>query len=64
VLGGLKITDLITAEEALVAAQAAEITALSSYSHARVSLDQVLGETLEKNHVSSEDALAAHPIRN
>jgi outer membrane protein len=57
-LGGSKISDLITAEEALVAAQAAEVTALSLYSHARVALDQVLGETLDKNQVSSEKALA------
>jgi len=56
-LGASTVADVITAEQALVTAQAAEITALSSYSHARVSLDQVLGETLEKNHISSDDAL-------
>ena len=60
-LGGSTINSLITAEEALVAAQAAEITALSSYSHAHVALDQVLGETLEKNHISSEGALQGRP---
>jgi outer membrane protein TolC len=63
-LGGSKINDLIAAEEALVAAQAAEITALSTYSHARVALDQVLGETLEKNRVSSEDALQVNSARH
>jgi outer membrane protein len=62
-LGASKINDLIAAEEALVAAQAAEITALSTYSHARVALDQVLGETLEKNHISSENALTAQTKR-
>jgi outer membrane protein len=56
-LGASVVADVITAEQALVTAQSAEITALSSYSHARVALDQVLGETLEKNHVSSEEAL-------
>ncbi len=56
-LGVSAVSDVIAAEQALVTAQAAEITALSSYSHARVALDQVLGETLEKNHISSEDAL-------
>jgi len=62
-LGGSKINDLIAAEEAMVAAQAAEITALSAYSHARVALDQVLGDTLQKNHVSSEDALQERGLR-
>jgi outer membrane protein TolC len=57
-LGASTVADVITAEQALVAAQAGEITALSSYSHARVALDQVLGETLEKNHVSADDALS------
>jgi outer membrane protein len=62
-LGGSKINDLITAQEALVAAQAAEITALSAYSHARVALDQVMGDTLEKNHVSAEDSLQPRVVR-
>ena len=57
-LGASTVADVITAEQALVAAQAGEVTALSSYSHARVALDQVLGETLEKNHVSADDALS------
>ncbi len=49
---------LIAAQRALVVAQTAEINALTSYQHARVSLDQVLGQTLETNHVSVEDALS------
>ncbi len=56
-LGTSAVSNVIAAEQALVTAQTAEITALSSYSHARVALDQVLGETLEKTHISSEDAL-------
>ena len=56
-LGSAVVGEVIAAEQALVTAQSAEITALSSYSHARVALDQVLGETLEKNHISSDDAL-------
>jgi outer membrane protein len=57
--GTATISDVITAQRALVAAQSAEIGALASYAHARVSLDQVLGETLEVNHVSVGQALAA-----
>jgi outer membrane protein TolC len=49
---------LIAAQRALVVAQTAEISALTAYEHARVSLDQVLGQTLENTHVSVDDALA------
>jgi hypothetical protein len=30
---------------------------MATYEHARIALDQVLGETLEKNQISLEDAL-------
>jgi outer membrane protein TolC len=49
---------LIAAQRALVAAQTAEIDALAAYARAKVSLDQVLGQTLEVNHVLVDDALA------
>jgi len=57
-LGTATLNDLIVVQRALAAAQSTEVAALATYSHARVSLDQVLGETLEKNHVSVGDALA------
>jgi len=41
----------------LVGAQETEVAMLSAYSHARVGLDQVLGQTLEVNHVSVGQAL-------
>jgi outer membrane protein len=56
--GSATLTDLVTDQRNLAAAQLSEITAMTSYAHARVSLDQVLGETLEKNNVSLDDALA------
>jgi len=56
-LGSSTIDLIIAAERALSAAQYVEITALSNYSHARVALDQVLGTTLETNHVSVEESL-------
>jgi outer membrane protein TolC len=48
---------LIAAQRALVTAQASEINALAAYAHAKVSLDQVLGLTLETTHVNIDDAL-------
>lgn len=50
--------DIITDQRALVTAQLSELTALSAYTHARISLDQVLGETLEKNNISLEEGLS------
>jgi outer membrane protein TolC len=52
------LSNIIIAQRALVAAQTAEVTAQSSYAHARVSLDQVLGETLDVNHVSLDEGLS------
>ncbi|HSM77921.1 MAG TPA: TolC family protein [Bryobacteraceae bacterium] len=62
-LGGSTINDVIAVQRSLADAQAAEVAAKSIYSHARVSLDQVLGDTLEKNHVSVEQALAGRVDR-
>lgn len=55
--GAATIRDVVAAQGALVAAQETEVATLSSYSHARISLDQVLGQTLEVNHVSVDQAL-------
>jgi len=50
--------DIKVDQRTLVTAQLAELAALSAYTHARVSLDQVLGESLEKNNISFEDGLS------
>lgn len=55
--GAATLSDVQSAETALVNAQETEVTTLSAYSHARTSLDQVLGQTLDVNHVSVEQAL-------
>ncbi len=55
--GAATISEVEAAETALVAAQETEVTTMSAYSHARTSLDQVLGQTLEVNHVSVDQAL-------
>ncbi len=59
-LGNSTINDIIVAQRNVVTAQTNEITALADYAHARVGLDQILGETLEKNNVSVDDALKGH----
>jgi outer membrane protein TolC len=50
--------DIINDQRALVAAQISEVNALAAYAHARVSLDQTLGKTLERNHVSLDEGLS------
>lgn len=55
--GAATISDVEGAQTALVAAQETEVTSASAYSHARIALDQVLGRTLDVNHVSVEQAL-------
>jgi outer membrane protein TolC len=55
--GAATISEVEAAQTSLVTAQETEVTAMSAYSHARISLDQVLGQTLDVNHVSVEQAL-------
>jgi outer membrane protein len=55
--GAATISDVVTAQTALVTAQETEVTTASAYSHARIGLDQVLGQTLATNHVSVDQAL-------
>lgn len=61
--GDSTIANLVAAQTSLLTAQVAEVAALASYSRARVSLDQVLGQTLEVNHVSIEEALSGQVPR-
>jgi outer membrane protein TolC len=56
--GMATFTDIINDQRALVLAQISEVNALSAYAHARVSLDQTLGETLERNGVTLEEGLS------
>jgi outer membrane protein TolC len=62
--GKATLTDLVTDQRNLATARISEITAMSAYAHARVSLDQVLGETLERNRVSLPEALKGTPVNS
>ena len=50
-------------QRALIAAQLAEMTATNGLARARVGLDQVLGETLEKSHITLEEGLSGRVAR-
>jgi outer membrane protein TolC len=55
---GLNTMNIVmTDQRALLAAQLAELNALATYERARIGLDQVLGETLEKNGITLEEGL-------
>ncbi len=54
---------IILAQRALIASLGAETNARSAYAHARVAFDQVLGATLEVNHVSLDEGLAGRVTR-
>ncbi|NDJ12101.1 MAG: hypothetical protein EBY17_13070 [Acidobacteriia bacterium] len=56
--GKASVTALIASQRALVAAQTAEAAAVASWARARASLDEVLGKTLDVNHVSFDAALS------
>ncbi len=56
-LGTSTFNNLIVVQRNLVVAETSEVAALGAYAHARVGLDQTVGETLEKNHVSIDEAL-------
>ncbi len=55
--GTATMNDVVASRRTLLNAQLAEVIALSSYKRSRVALDQTLGETLEANHVSIDEAL-------
>jgi len=57
-LGASTPYNVVQTERDLAAAQASEISALVSYSNARVALDQAMGVTLEANHVSFAEAMS------
>ena len=57
-LGSSTVANVVSVEHDLVTARSTEVSTLSGYVHARIALDQVLGETLENNHVSTSAALA------
>jgi outer membrane protein len=62
-LGASTRADVIAVQRSLATARVEEVVALTAFSHARVSLDQVLGETLENNNVSLREALEGRVSR-
>jgi outer membrane protein len=55
-VGASTIYNVILTERDLLTAQSNEVAALAAYSKARVELDRATGETLDRNHVSLDEA--------
>jgi outer membrane protein TolC len=62
-LGASTIFFVIQAQRDLAQARSAEVTALSSYSRARVSMDQATGRVLETYNISIDEARQGHVSR-
>jgi outer membrane protein len=61
--GSSSLNNMIIAQRAVLSGQSAETNARSAYVHARIALDQVIGETLEVNHISIEETLSGRVTR-
>lgn len=56
-LGAGTAFQVIQDQRDLANSQSSEVQSMANYSHARIALDQALGDTLEVNHVSLDEAL-------
>jgi outer membrane protein TolC len=56
-------TLVIQAQKDLSLDQTAELQAMANYTHARIAYDEALGQTLDMNHVSMEEARSGHVAR-
>ena len=61
--GTATFNEIIIDERSLATARVSVVTAGAAYAHARVALDQVLGETLERNHIFLNEALSGQVAR-
>jgi len=55
--GPQTFTYIMADQRALITAQLSEMNAASTYVRVRIALDQVLGETLERNHITLDEGL-------
>jgi outer membrane protein TolC len=51
-------TLVIQAQRDLVAQQSTEVQAMANYTHAKIAFDEAVGQTLDVNHISMEEAAA------
>jgi outer membrane protein TolC len=57
-LGASTAYQTVLDQQNVASAESAEVQALANYSHARIGLNQALGQTLEANNITFDEALA------
>jgi outer membrane protein TolC len=62
-LGASTVYQVVQDQRDLASAQSSEVQAMANYSHARIALDQAVGDTLEVNHISLQEALVGKVAR-
>lgn len=59
-LGAGTAFQVVQDQRDLATAESGEVQSMANYSHAHIALDQALGDTLEVNHVTLDEALSGH----
>jgi len=63
VVGYTTAYQIVQDQRDLASAESSEVQALANFSHARIALDQALGDTLEVNHISIDEASSGRVAR-
>ncbi len=63
-LGAATVFQVIQDQRDLATSQSTEVQAMANYTHARISFDQALGNTLEVNHISLDEAMKGRLARD
>ena len=61
-LGAAAPFQVVQDQRDFASAQSSEVQAMANYTHARIAFNQALGDTLEVNHVSMDEALAGRAV--
>lgn len=61
--GESTISQVVQAQRDLASAQSAEIQAMANYTHSKVAFDQAVGQTLESNRISLDEAVSGRVAR-
>jgi outer membrane protein TolC len=61
--GESTIATVVQAQRDLAGDQSAEVQSMANYTHAKVAFDEAVGQTLEVNDISMEEAAAGHVAR-
>src|SRR3984885_3233565 len=63
-LGAATVFQVIQDQRDLASSQSTEVQALANYTHAHISFDQALGNTLDVNHISLDEAMKGRLSRD